>query len=156
MKQSYSIEIEAAPEQIWPILANLPGWSRWIAADGPFPAIGPVVQAGSDSWQVQAADGQRAIWWVVEQQPEDELILELERVENSPFPGHRQQYRLKLEPLAERLTMVHWLVEWDRPEVGWRELVVDLMLNSDFEEMLRISLINLATLVEESQDEKSK
>jgi hypothetical protein len=152
MQQTWTEEIEATPKQIWATLADIPGWLYWLAQDGPYPPITQLIQTGPDTWQATTADGQRGVWQITAKVDDKRLEWRLLQLERTPLQ-YQQYHTIEIEPLEEKLTAVHWLVEWQKSGVGIKELMIDWLINRDIEEVLRISLQNLRIKVKESLQE---
>ena len=150
---SYSEEINATPEQIWPIISDATRLPEWAYDDGryPYPVEG---QYGSDQqegvgtiWVGISADGQTATQKITTWEPNHKLVYELAEMENAPMEMS-QVNTFELIPTGTG-TEVTWSVDWSI-ESGFslNKLLVRFTGDGAFEEMIAGSLENLKTLVE--------
>ena len=148
------IEIERNPADIWPWLENPARWPLWLAQDGPQPRTADIKQMSESDTKflAEAVDGQTAVFEIFRRAPEETIAWALIRSDNAALEIG-QNHTINLHWAAENLTVVEWVMEWERPGSGWRKALTDWLLHGEIEEMLNISLENLAALAEGETDD---
>lgn len=150
---SYSEKIEATPEQVWAILADVSRLPEWAYTEGrfPYPVEG---KYGSDQqqgvgtiWIGLSADGQTAKQQITVWEPPHKLVYELQEMENAPLQM-TQTNTFELEPAGDQ-TQVTWSVAWELSGgFSLSSLLLRFTGNGAFEEMIAGSLQNLKQLAE--------
>ncbi len=150
----YSTEIQATPEQIWAILADVSRLPDWAYKEGRFPypvegKYGTEQKEGVDTlWIGVSADGQMATQKVTVWEAAKNLAYELQEAENAPLQM-AQSSSFNLEANGETTT-VTWAVDWELTGgFSLSSLLIRFTANGSFEEMMAGSLENLKLLVEE-------
>ena len=151
---SYTEQIEASPEQVWAVLADVTRLPDWAYKEGRFP---PPVEGkyGSDQregpgtlWIGIAADGQQATQKITVWEPGQKLVYELQEMEHAPLPM-TQTNTFDLEAV-DNSTKVTWTVTWELTGGFFlNKLLLRFSAGGAIEEMIAGSLENLKQLVEE-------
>jgi uncharacterized protein YndB with AHSA1/START domain len=149
---NYSETIEARPEQIWAVLADVTRLPDWAYTDGrfPYPVEG---KYGSDQregagtiWIGVAADGQTATQKITVWEAPRKLAYELQQMEHAPLQM-AQTNTFELEAVGES-TKVTWTVDWELTGgFSLTKLLLRFSAGGAFEEMIAGSLENLKLLV---------
>ena len=151
---NYTEQIEASPEQVWAVLADVTRLPDWAYKEGRFPH--PVEgKYGSDQregpgtlWIGIAADGQQATQKITVWEPGQKLVYELQEMEHAPLPM-TQTNTFDLEAV-DNSTKVTWTVIWELTGgFSLNKLLLRFSAGSAIEEMIAGSLENLKQLVEE-------
>lgn len=150
MKQSVVETINATPAELWPFLQPN-RWHTWLAADGPLPALESVAVDGNRV-TATASDGQIAVYTIDRSKPDRLLEYSLERQDNAPWPVHLVN-TLQLDQTGPDETDVIWECEWYRDTNGWRDLLVNWLINGELLTMMDLSIWNLKLLVEENKND---
>ncbi len=145
--------MNATPEQVWAILADVTRLPDWAYKDGrfPYPVEGKYdsdQQEGPGTlWIGIAADGQTAKQKITAWEPSKKLSYELQETENAPLQM-AQSSTFTLEPVGDN-TKVTWVVDWELTGgFSLSSLLVRFTANGAFEEMMAGSLENLKGLLE--------
>ena len=150
---NYSETIEARPEQIWAVLADVTRLPDWAYTDGRFPY--PVESKyGSDQregagtiWIGVAADGQTATQKITVWEAPRKLAYELQQMEHAPLQM-AQTNTFELEPANDH-TKITWTLDWELTGgFSLSKLLIRLTGKGAFEEMMAGSLEKLRLLVE--------
>ncbi len=145
---SRSIDIDAQPSKIYPLVANTRAWKQWSAWNRRDPDM-TIVYSGPES-------GAGSQWkWQSKSEGDGEMTL------TSAQPDSRIAYRLyfpdfdstatgamTFEPISAKTTRVTWTNEGElgnNPMMRWMGLAMDRMVGSDF----AAGLANLKTLATE-------
>ena len=152
---SYVQEINATPEQVWKILADVTHLPHWAYKEGrfPYPVEGKYGSEQTEGvgtvWVGVAADGQVATQKITVWEPVTKLAYELQETENAPLQM-AQSNTFTLEP-AGSSTKVTWVVDWELTGgFSFSSLLIRFTANGAFEEMMAGSLENLKQLVEKA------
>lgn len=150
---NYSETIEARPEQVWTVLADVTRLPDWAYTDGrfPYPVEG---KYGSDQregpgtiWIGVAADGQTATQKITVWEPPRKLVYNLQQMEHAPLQM-AQTNTFELVAVGES-TNVTWTVDWELTGgFSLTKLLLRFSAGGAFEEMIAGSLENLKLLVE--------
>jgi uncharacterized protein YndB with AHSA1/START domain len=156
---NYSEQIEASPEQVWAVLADVTRLPDWAYTDGRFPypvegKYGSDQQEGPGTiWIGVAADGQTATQEITVWEPARKLAYELQAMEHAPLQM-TQTNSFELETVGET-TKVSWTVDWELTGgFSLTKLLLRFSAGGAFEEMIAGSLENLKLLVEEEVAQK--
>lgn len=152
---SYTEEIQATPEQVWAVLANVVRMPDWAYTEGRFPYPvegrygGEQTEGVGTIWLGASADGQTARYKIIAWEPPSKLAYELQGVENAATQM-AQTNTFELEPGDGGKTRVTWSVDWKLTGgFSLNSLLLRLTGNGAFEEMIAGSLANLKQLVEQ-------
>lgn len=150
---NYSETIEARPEQVWAVLADVTRLPDWAYTDGRFPypvegKYGSEQREGPGAiWIGVAADGQTATQKITVWEPARKLAYELQQMEQAPLQMS-QTNTFELETVGES-TKVTWTVGWELTGgFSLTKLLLRFSAGGAFEEMIAGSLENLKLLVE--------
>ncbi len=148
---SYSEIINATPQEIWAILADVTRMPDWTYTEGrfPYPVEG---KYGSDQtegegtlWVGVSSDGQTATQKITVWEPPHKLVNELQETENAPLEM-TQTNTFELEPIDGQ-TRITWTVDWELTGgFSFTKLLMRFSGNGSFEEMIAGSLENLKAL----------
>ena len=151
---SYTEEIQATPDQIWTILADVTRLPEWAYTEGryPYPVEGKYGSEQTEGvgalWIGTSADGQAATQKITTWEPPRKLTYELQSVENSPLEM-TQVNSFELDPSGDS-TKVTWSVDWSITSgFSLNSLLIRFSGDGAFEEMIAGSLENLKELVEQ-------
>lgn len=153
MHVSYSIPINAPPEQVWAVLSDVTRLPEWAYRAGRLPY--PVeARYGSDQtegegtlWVGIATDGQQATQKITIWEPPHQLAYEQQSSEDAPLQLS-QTSTFSLEAAGDQ-TQITWSVDWELAgSFSLNRLLLWFTGNSVFEEMIAGSLENLKTLIE--------
>ncbi len=140
-----SIDIEAPPSKIYPLVSNTRAWKQWSAWNRRDPGM-EIIYSGPQS-------GAGAQWkWHSKSEGDDEMTL------TSVEPDRRIGYQLffpdfnstavgamTFDPISPKVTRVTWTNEGElgnNPMMRWMGLMMDKMVGDDF----AAGLANLKTL----------
>ncbi|MBN1995107.1 MAG: SRPBCC family protein [Anaerolineae bacterium] len=150
---NYTEEINAAPEQVWAVLADVTRLPNWTYTEGRFPypvegKYGSDQKEGPDTiWIGVSNDGQTATQKVTVWEPNQKLVYELQEMENAPLQM-TQTNTFALEAMDGK-TKVTWSLDWELTGgFSLSKLLIRFTGNGAFEEMIAGSLENLKQLVE--------
>jgi uncharacterized protein YndB with AHSA1/START domain len=150
---NYSETIEARPEQVWAVLADVARLPDWAYTDGRFPypvegKYGSDQQEGAGTiWIGVAADGQTATQKITVWEAPRKLAYELQQMEHAPLLM-AQTNTFELEAVGES-TKVTWTVDWELTGgFSLTKLLLRFSAGGAFEEMIAGSLENLKLVVE--------
>lgn len=151
---SYSETIDATPEQVWAVLADVTRLPDWAYTAGRYPHTvegkygSEQTEGVGTMWVGVSADGQTATQKVTVWEPPQTLAYELDSVENAPLEMS-QVNTFELEPAGDA-TKVTWNVDWQiNSGFSLNSLMVRFTGDGAFEEMMAGSLENLKQLVEQ-------
>jgi len=151
---NYTEQIEASPEQVWAVLADVTRLPDWAYKEGRFPhsvegKYGSDQREGPGTlWIGIAADGQQATQKITVWEPGQKLVYELQEMEHAPLPM-TQTNSFELEAVGNS-TKVTWTVDWELTGgFSLNKLLLRFSAGSAIEEMIAGSLENLKQLVEE-------
>ena len=151
---SFTEQIEASPEQVWAVLADVTRLPDWAYKEGRFPhsvegKYGSDQREGPGTlWIGIAADGQQATQKITVWEPGQKLVYELQEMEHAPLPM-TQTNTFDLEAV-DNSTKVTWTVIWELTGgFSLNKLLLRFSAGSAIEEMIAGSLENLKQLVEE-------
>jgi hypothetical protein len=108
----HSVETTAAPERIWRVWADVPGWAGWnpdiedVSIDGPFAAGSEIAMtpAGQDTVRLRIAELRENELFVDEAVIGDAVIRTLHRLDRLDDGRVRVTYRTEIgEPEGSRL-----------------------------------------------------
>src|SRR5262245_56231445 len=108
----HSIETSAAPEAIWRLWADVPGWSAWngdierIELHGPFAAESRIVMTpvGGEPIELRIAEAVEPEWFVDEADMGEIVVRTVHRVEPLDAGRVRLTYRMEITgPAADTL-----------------------------------------------------
>jgi carbon monoxide dehydrogenase subunit G len=150
---SYTEQIQATPEQVWAVLADVTRLPEWAYTEGRFPHL-VEGKYGSDQqegvgviWIGVSADGQTARQQITAWEPARKLVYELQEMGNAAIRMN-QVNTFELEPGGTQ-TRVTWTVDWQlKGGFSLNSLLLRLTAGGAFEEMIAGSLENLKQLVE--------
>ena len=150
---SVSEFINATPEQVWAVLADVTRMPAWAYTEGRFPypvegKYGSDQTEGVDTlWVGTSSDGQSATQRITVWEPPTKLINELQASENAPLEmTQTNTFELKT---SEGQTEITWTVDWELTGgFSLSKLLMRFTGNGSFEEMIGGSLENLKDLVE--------
>jgi uncharacterized protein YndB with AHSA1/START domain len=150
---TYTEQIEATPEQIWPILTDISRLPDWAYRDGRYPypvegKYGSEQREGAGTlWVGVSADGQTATQKITRWEPPTRLVYELQALENAPLEM-TQVNTFELSPAGPN-TNVTWSIDWSvKGGFSLNALLIRFTGDGNFEEMIAGSLQNLKQLVE--------
>jgi uncharacterized protein YndB with AHSA1/START domain len=145
--------INASPQQVWAVLADVRRLPDWAYKEGRFPHpvegnYGSEQQEGEGTlWIGVAADGQTATQKITVWEPGQKLVYELKEMERAPLVMN-QTNSFELQP-EDQATQVTWSLDWELTGgFSLGKLLLRFSANSAFEEMMAGSLENLKQLVE--------
>ena len=145
--------IQATPEQLWAILADVTRLPDWAYTEGRFPytvegRYGSEQTEGVGTlWVGVSADGQTATQQITAWEPHQKLVYELREAENAPLKM-TQTNTFELEP-SDGYTNLSWVVDWALTGgFSLGSLLLRFTGNAAFEEMMAGSLEKLKHLVE--------
>ena len=146
-------EINAKPEQIWPLIADVTQHPEWAYREGRFPYLvesycdGEPIKGLGANWVDKASDGQIVRCKIVVWEPETTLVYERQRARDAPMKI-AQRHMFALEPTGDK-TIVLWSVVWEPADYSWLGRRLLYFTGRDaFEEVMAGSLENLKELVE--------
>lgn len=149
--------INASPEQVWAVLADVRRLPDWAYKEGRFPhpvegKYGSEQQEGEGTlWVGVAADGQTATQEITVWEPGQKLVYELREMEHAPLMMN-QTNSFELQPEGQA-TQVTWILDWQLTGgFSLGKLLLRFSANSAFEEMMAGSLENLKQVVEAEPD----
>ncbi len=150
---TYSETINASPEQVWAVLADvtrLPDWAYKERGQN-YPikgSYGSEQRSGVGTiWVGTSADGQTAIQKVTGWDPPARLSFELQAMENSVQPMS-QVSTFELQE-SNGATVVTWTVDWQLTGgFSLSKILIWFTGNGTFEEMMAGSLENLKRMFE--------
>jgi uncharacterized protein YndB with AHSA1/START domain len=158
---SISEFINATPEQVWAVLADVTRMPDWAYTEGrfPYPTEG---KYGSDQsegvgtlWVGVSSDGQSATQKITVWDPPAKLVNQLQASENAPLEM-TQTNTFELTT-SEGQTEVTWTVDWELTGgFSLSKLLMRLTGNGSFEEMIAGSLENLKALIEKEAKSDDK
>ena len=149
---SYSEEINATPEQVWAVLANVTRLPEWTYQERqPYlveSKYGSEQTEGVGTiWVGVSSDGQTATQKITAWEPGKKLVYELQEMENAR-QEMTQVNTLDLEAVNEH-ARITWTLDWGLTGgFSLSKLLIRWTGNGAFEEMIAGSLENLKDLVE--------
>lgn len=153
MENELGVVINATPEQVWRVLADLSRLPQWLTREGPFPYVVKterLISAG-EMWQADAIDGQKAEYTVSVWDEPQQLGYELTGVEDSVPLNVEQRHQFDLD-IDEGGTLVSWRIDWQLYEenfvAGWLQ---NRQLGRNIETMQRYSLLRLKEIIDEER-----
>jgi uncharacterized protein YndB with AHSA1/START domain len=150
---SHSQTIQASPDQVWAILADVTRLPDWAYTAGRFPHLvegryGSEQTTGAGTlWVGLSVDGQTATQQITTWEPAQTLAYTLQATENAPLQIS-QTNCLTLEPAGDQ-THLTWQVDWALTGgFSLGSLLLRFSGNRAFEEMMVGSLEKLKQVVE--------
>ena len=150
---TYTEQINAAPGQVWAILADVTRLPEWAYTEGryPYPVEGRYGSEQTEGpgtiWVGVSADGQTATQKITLWEPPQRLEYELQEMENAAAPMSMTN-KFALEAAGEG-TQVTWEIDWNLSGgFSLSSLLIRFTGGGAFEEMMAGSLERLKAVVE--------